>query len=72
MLWLMPPKAQEESRALSFVARSSAPPPDEQPRANVGIPSGERPAEASLRREDEAWSLLAQVLLISNEFLFVD
>ena len=29
------------------------------------LPSG-------LRREREAWSLFAQVLLVSNEFLFVD
>ena len=61
------PSDSERQRALAFVARAVAP---QQPSmgADVGKdPSAERAAAAR-----EGWRALAQVLLVSNEFLYVD
>ncbi|HUR28520.1 MAG TPA: DUF1553 domain-containing protein, partial [Planctomycetota bacterium] len=65
-----PPLAEETERALGFIASQTSPREDERPRADIGeasMESGER-----LSRETVAWSLFAQVLLVSNEFLFVE
>ncbi len=66
------PTVDEASRALGFIARATEQPQAERPHTNVGLSADPAASEGALRREGEAWSLLAQVLLISNEFLYVD
>ena len=66
------PSADEAGRALGFIARATQQPETERPHSNVGESAEQAASEGALRRESEAWSLLAQVLLISNEFLYVD
>ena len=65
------PAASETLRALDFVAQESASEHSDPVHANVGVAMDKLPAEDAPRRELEAWSLFAQVLLVSNEFLFV-
>jgi hypothetical protein len=66
------PQSEEVDRALGFIARLTEPREDERPRTNIGEAASAKSAEERLRRESTAWSLFAQVLLVSNEFLFVD
>ncbi|MEO6710944.1 MAG: DUF1553 domain-containing protein, partial [Planctomycetota bacterium] len=66
------PAKDEIDRALGFIARATAPRSEELPRTNIGQETGTKAPEDAAARESEAWSLLAQVLLVSNEFLFVD
>ena len=67
-----PARDHEVERALRFVERLSRPSPNVSSAADVGQPAVDvapAPRDAS---EREAWRALAQVLLVSNEFLFVD
>jgi hypothetical protein len=65
-------KAAETRRALDFVAQQRAVADGQRVHANIGESPSEAPPEDDLRREREAWSLFAQVLLVCNEFLYVD
>jgi hypothetical protein len=61
-------RAHEVERALRFVERTSSAPAVPSSGADIGRAS----ATASVATPDEAWRAFAQVLLVSNEFLYVD
>jgi len=62
----------ERRRALEFIASRREPQAAAAVHANVGESSSVPQPEDAARRERVAWALFAQVLLVSNEFLFVD
>ena len=66
------PDSVEVTRALGFLSRATKPRAEDLPHSNIGQSSDGMKPEDTLARESKAWSLLAQVLLVSNEFLFVD
>ncbi len=68
------PSPAELARALEFVTRLARPAAPAASAADVGAPAAPPlpPAEEAQRRERETWALLAQALLVSNEFLYVD
>jgi hypothetical protein len=57
----------ERGRALAFVARATTP---MQP--SMGADVGKETSAESSAAKQEGWRALAQVLLVSNEFLYVD
>ena len=59
--------ASERGRALAFVARATTP---MQP--SMGADVGKETSAESSAAKQEGWRALAQVLLVSNEFLYVD
>jgi len=60
------PQATEEARALRFVGLSSEQHP------SMGADVGKQPPPSDPDAQAEAWRAFAQVLLVSNEFLYVD
>lgn len=61
-------RTHEVERALRFVARASSAPAVPSSGADIGRESASAPSATP----DEAWRAFAQVLLVSNEFLYVD
>ncbi len=66
------PRAEEMALALEFIASAAAPEGGDRPQANIGRAADAGESELAQRLGSQAWSLLAQALLISNEFLYVD
>ncbi|MBK8177604.1 MAG: DUF1553 domain-containing protein [Planctomycetes bacterium] len=65
------PTAEESARLLGFAQRAAAS-VLEPSRSDIGQGRADNAPEALVRGEREAWNSIAQVLLISNEFLFID